>query len=644
MRICSPAPLYGLEQESQSTTVSEFPKKPRHGLYILILFCFFGAAYYFLLFNRAVVELEVESNVRSIFKVYWLNTQGQYSEKNAVQFLLKPGTHSYRIHVTDRGKLDHFRIDPSENNKQADITIRRLVVQQSGYPDLILESKEEFLKLRSLADISALTRHEQGGISMEIRSVDPQLRLELPSVTKQIPWLDELEHWLGILVLAALCSLLFHLFLSSLAFIPVFAVFALALTFVMAAISAFNTHPDEFVHVAAGVYYRDHTLPPRIADPAILHTYSPYGVSRLHSNEMYYPLAGKYLHFLNPFQLEPYLALRFFNVLLFLSLILYAFGKADFRIFLLPLLLSPQIWYSFSYFNSDAFSLFVCLLAAYQLAAPQSSLNALLRDEPSRAAWLAPVLLGLLFGLLLLPKQNFYFLYIFFFFYFFWRLFQVKPIWTRRSILRFTTIILVGASLSLSFVLTDAWINDFNKKELSFQAREDLAQYMYKPSTPLEEKNIYLHMRDRGLSLKYILNIERWGGKSFRSAFGVYGYTQYSAPFSYYDYVEIVGILLILTLVFSVLFHGGMPGFSLLVLAGAYTGFFIIYLIYHAWTMDFQSQGRYLFPLLPMLAILFYHFQNILLNAVFYSLCFVLFLLSVYNFVFVGLYDIGKVV
>ncbi len=644
MRICSPAPLYGLGQQASSETASDPQKKPQHWLYILILFCFFGAAYHFLLFNRAVVELKVESNVRSIFKIYWPNTQGQYSEKNAVQLLLKPGTHRYRIYVTDRGKLDHFRIDPSENNKQADITIRRLVVQQSGYPDLILESKEEFLKLTSLADISALTRHEQGGITMELRSLDPQLRLELPSVTKQIPWLDELEHWLGILVLAAFCYLLSHLFFRSLAFVPVFAVFALALTFVMAAISGFNTHPDESVHVAAGVYYRDHTLPPRIADPAILHTYSPYGVSRLHSNEIYYPLAGKYLHFLNPFQLEPYLALRFFNVLLFLSLILYAFGKADFRIFLLPLLLSPQIWYIFSYFNSDAFSLFLCLLAAYQLAAPQSSLNALLRDEPSRAAWLAPVLLGLLFGLLLLQKQNFYFLYIFFFFYFFWRLFQVKPIWTRRSILRFTSIILVGASLSLSFVLTDAWINDFNKKELAFQAREDLAQHMYKPSTPLAEKNIYLHMRDRGLSLQHILNIERWGGKSFRTAFGVYGYTQYAAPFSYYDYVKILGILLIVIVVLSVFFRRGMAGFSLLLLATAYTGLLLVALIHHAWTMDFQPQGRYFLPIVPMLAIIFYHFQHILFKAVFYSLFFVLFLLSVYNFVFVGLYDIGKVV
>jgi hypothetical protein len=648
MRIFSSAPLHGLypDQEPVSGSPAAFKsqKKSTHCFYILILFCFFGAGYHFLLFNRAVVELEVESNVRTIFKFYWPNTQGHYSEKNTVQFLLQPGRQQYRIYVTDRGKLDHLRVDPSENNQRANITIHRMVVQQTGYPDAILESKEDFLNLQPLADITSLTRHEGGGISMEIRTLDPQLRLDLPPTNKQIPWLDEAEHWLGILILAGLCYLLSHLFFRTVAFIPVFAVFALALTFVMAALSGFNTHPDESVHVAAGVYYRDHTLPPRIADPAIVHTYSPYGVSRLHSNEIYYPLAGKYLHFLNPFQLEPYVALRFFNVLLFFSLILYAFGKVDFRIFLLPLLLSPQIWYIFSYFNSDAFSLFVCLLAAYQLAAPHSSLNALLRDEPSRVGWLSPLLLGLLLSLLFLQKQNFYFLYIFFLFYFLWRIYWVRPMWTRRTKQRFVAILLVGASVALSCLLTDAWINDFNKKELALQAREDLAHHMYKPSTPLAEKNIYLHMRDRGLSLKHILNIERWGGKSFRTAFGVYGYTQYAAPFSYYDYVKVVGILLVLTLIVSVLFRGGSAGWLLLFTAGAYTACLLVGLIYHAWTMDFQPQGRYLLPLIPMFAILLYHFQNILFKTVFYSLFFVLFLLSVYNFVFVGLYDIGKAV
>ncbi|MCI5144585.1 MAG: hypothetical protein D3923_03445, partial [Candidatus Electrothrix sp. AR3] len=583
----------------------------------------------------------LETDTRSVLKFYWPDEQGRYSENQAAQLLIKPGKTKYQLRVTDISGLDHLRLDPSEN-KFARVSIRTLQIKQVGYPNLQLQSKEDFSRLELISGVETMMRHPQGGVTLDIHSLDPQLKLVFPAMEKQISWLDELKPGIFLLLLAAGCYYISIVFSNDSSFIPLLSLFVLALILVMATISDFNTHPDEIVHVAAGSYYKEHNLPPRVGDPAIEHTYSAYGVSRLHSGEIYYFLAGKYLQALNSLHSKPYKALRLFNVLLFCSLILYAFQQVDFRFFLLPLLISPQIWYVFSYFDSDAFALFVSMLGAYQLAAENSALNALLRDQPGKWGWVTPLTLGLLFGLLLLQKLNFYFLYIFFLFYFIWRIRIVPLALSKRMIFRFITLVLVGCSLFASFRVVDAWVNDFKKEQLTFQARETYGKDIYKPSTPLEKKHAYLQMRDRGKTLQEMLRLDSWGEKSFRSSFGVYGYTQYSGSFSYYDYVRMTTLLLLLSLIISVVYRGGISGNALLGIAGGCAACFFAGLIYHAWTADFQAQGRYLLPLVPMLAILSYHFQRIIIRPIFYSLFFILFSLGVYNFIFVGLHDIGK--
>ncbi len=610
---------------------------------ILMLTLVFSAAYYFLIFNKALIELELETDTRTILKVYWPNQHGHYSEKKSAQLLIKPGQSRYQLRLANLSGLDRLRLDPSEN-KPASIILRRVTLRQSGLPLDQLRSREDFAaRLKAVAEVDELTRLPEGGVSMTVRGHDPQLELALRQSERQISWLEELEHGLALLMLAASCFFLSRLLFRRLDFVPVLGTFALALILVMAVISAYNAHPDEKVHVAASLYYQDHSLPPRVGDPAIADTYSAYGVSRLHSGEIYYLLAGKGLHFLNPFQLEPYLALRLLNALLFCALVLYAFSNSEFRYFFLPLLISPQIWYIFSYTDSEALAVTLCLAAAWQLTAERSAFNSLLRDEPQRS-WPAPLWLGLLFGLLLLQKQNFYFLYVFFLLYFLWRIRLAPPVWSRRTLARFTAVVLLGGSFFAAVKITDAWVNGFRKGELALAAREQYAEPMYKPSTPLAQKHIYLQMRDRGKTLKEFLTLDRWGEKSFRTAFGVYGYTQYPAPFAYYDYVRAVGLLLLLALALSAACRGGLRALTLLGLAAGWTAFFFAGLIYHAWTVDFQAQGRYLLPMVPMFAMLCYHYARIVIKPIFYSFFFLLFLLSVYNFIFVGLHDIGKTV
>ena len=384
--------------------------------------------------DKVLVELELETDTRTVLKFYWPDKNGQFSERRMAQLLIKPDKTQYKIRVCNISGIDFLRIDPSE--KTAYVTIKKLALQQSGYPPYILKSSADFGNLQVISGVESLVRQEKGGVKVQVKSRDPQLRLLLPPTRHRTLGLYDFGCMFLVMLLAMIGYIVFSSFFKRSDFIPVLSAIVLALILVMAGISQFNAHPDEIVHVAAGKYYENHNLPPQVGSAVAEHTYSVYGVSRLHSGEIVYLLAGKFLQFLRPLHLEPFLALRLFNVLMFTCLVLYAYNKLDFRFFLLPILISPQIWYVFSYFNSDAFATFIGLISAYQLAADKSAFNTMLQGNESKGSWSTLLLLGILFGLLLLLKKNFYFLYMFFFLYFIWRAWLVGPAWTKKTVFR----------------------------------------------------------------------------------------------------------------------------------------------------------------------------------------------------------------
>lgn len=101
-------------------------------------------------------------------------------------------------------------------------------------------------------------------------------------------------------------------------YVPCCLIVVLVLVTIMAVISRKNVHPDEFVHVAAVNYYKSHWFPPEILDEEVRDTYSPYGVSRLNGDELYYFIAGKFAFALDRLFQNPFTACRMFNVLLLL--------------------------------------------------------------------------------------------------------------------------------------------------------------------------------------------------------------------------------------------------------------------------------------------------------------------------------------
>lgn len=595
---------------------------------------------HFLVTNMAVVKLEVTTDNRTLFRIYYKDADSNWTAGKVASVSIKPGRTSYNFRLADISKVSDLRIDTSE--KPATVTVHSIDVLQYGYQPLQINSKDEFEKLRPGEGIADFTIGDNG-FTVTPSTHDPQLLLTLGELRKTDTRRQDMFR-VGAIVLLSLV-LVFHLqaYFNRYQFVCAMALVVFSLIVVMAGISRYNVHPDEGVHVQAAKYYQQHNLPPRVGDSDILHTYSKYGVSRLHSAEIAYFVAGKFAWLLQPLQLPSYLALRFFNVSLFGILVLLAVKHVPYRLLLIPLLLSPQVWYIFSYFNSEAFGLFIILLTSYQVVETDSAWNRLLEGRISAEKAVVAVLgLSLLFGLLLLLKMNFYFYGLFLFCYFAWRLFFGSSTFSMQAVVIVCTVIIAGGAIFGTVRWVDSAVNEHAKKERLVEARELYAEKMFKPSTPLEKKFAYLQMKDRGVSLRTVLQHGRWGEKSFRSSFGEYGYMTVAASYRYYDIVRYAGLALLLVASAFIVIQGGWEGRSLLVISLGCSLLLMGTALYHSWSVDFQAQGRYFLPIVGMLSVLTYHMRHPLGNM--YSLLLVggMYALSVYSFVFVALAGIGK--
>lgn len=441
---------------------------------------------------------------------------------------------------------------------------------------------------------------------------------------------------------------------------------AVALAAAMAIKSQFDAHPDEVHHFAAANYYTTHFLPPKFDDPTIRSSYSVYGVSYLNYHWFEYLAAGKFAFVADYFFANPVLSARFFNIFLLLTLAVFFIYRSrnEPEIFILGafLLISPQIWYVFSYVNNDAIALFLCFLAAYQIARPTSLFNRFLTAETFFGKIGGGLWFGLLVGLLLTAKTNYY---TFLLFAGLWLLFRA-PVYNFRKfdfkrLQKYGFIVLFAVSILLARCAADFYVNgETNFVGLSYlnyssgnferqnsrllQVQEEYAEPRYKPSAfenNLANTEPSMKLKAKGETYFSLFSRWRWHESSFRSFVGLYGYFKvYSNTFYYrlmfFLYV-IFGIYVLGAIVrtrdFDALIETGI-----FLLAASLTIFISTYL---SWTYAVQAQGRYLFPIIPMLGLLIYSNRKKFASAWLNFLFGAMFLASVYSFVRIGLRDIN---
>ena len=599
-----------------------------------VAICLLGCVYYYLFFfNRAFVELEIAVEHKTHFKIYWSAGDQPFSEKRRAIVTVQPGHHAYSFYLTNLGKVSRLRVDPFQYSGSG--TLKKLALTQSGYQPFEVD-------LKTLEPLHEITKSRVGpeGLHLTSNGKDPYLLLEPVFGKAPVNWPLETARYLLIcflvVVVLAGCSPLARDF----AFVPLLLAVVLGLIVVMATVSKRNAHPDEYVHLEAAEYYQQHLLPPNIEDPEIEQTYSAYGISRLNNGEIYYLMAGKFSVLLEALKIDRLLALRSFNILLFGLIFVYTVRSVEARMVALPFLLSPQVWYVFSYCVSDAFGLFLCFIVGCELVRENSFFNRLIDTDRVRPIG-SMIVFSLLLALLFLLKINYYPFIILIYSAILWHWFRTPSDRTVIvvRILVCTLLALVAAFLRVG---ADYYVNGVERGEKLVAMQEKTAHYWYKPSTELDKKHVSMFMKERGTSLKGLLVKYKWFDHSFETGVGKYGYFTISGSETYYKLMKWSLMIFLVFLCGAIAIRGDTEGRLTALLVGALALALIGASIHRSWTIDFQPQGRYLFPILPMIGVILAKNRQALENKMFNLLTVHLFLLSLYSFIFVALLAIPR--
>ena len=628
-------------------TESSAEKEKEGGRIQKFLLAFFACiiactAYYQFVVNTAIVDLEMKVDESSHFTIYWAGDGEGYSEKRVASVKVRPGKEKYSFNLTDISKVSRLRVDT--HSTIGEVTLKSLAIHQEGYESIILDDQLGFSKLVPLQQIEK-TGVDANGLRIKSDGSDPNLELQVSA-----KWLGVDKIWLLIrlLIIAIFtCGIVYALtpLIENLAIVPVLLFGVCLLVLTMAGVSKQNAHPDEYVHIAATNYYADHWLPPVVDDPEIRDTYSVYGVSRLNSGEIYYFFSGKTYKFLQLFDLPANFAYRFFNVALFGVIFLLSIRNFYARIAALPYLVSSQIWYVFSYCGSDAFALFISFLVSWQLIDPASLLHRYLKGGGWLLRLTGLVVLPVFLGTVFILKMNYYpFVGLFYLVLGVKMFFTEEYYWEKKDALkRLILITILGLSFLGVRMGADYAINGPDRAEKIAQLQEEYGHYKYKKTTPPEDRAPTLLIKDRGVTLSELIPKYHWDIQTFQSSFGVFGYFTIMGPQQYYFIVKWFGSALLLYILIASFTRGGILGASITGVVCVCSGLLILASLHRSWAADFQPQGRYLFPIIPMFGICLGHNIKAMDKRLLVLLVGIMCMLGLYSFIFQGLLKIPKI-
>lgn len=425
---------------------------------------------------------------------------------------------------------------------------------------------------------------------------------------------------------------------------------AFGLILAMGFISGLDVNPDEWNgHIKAAAYYIENWLPPAVDDPRIVSSISVFGISYLFHIDPYYFLAVKASKILSDIVLDFYLRLRLANALLFLSLVLVVVTQMKrLKWIVLFLVISPQVWYVCSYFNNDAFPLFIAMILAIQVVDPESFLNRYLSSPTIGHRSGGVILVGILIGLLFCSKLNYRLYIAFLIFVALWGiLFEASVPQRIVQLKKWIFLFIVALLVYLPIYGYDQYVNDFKKNEKIFNAIERHAAPQFKISKLQKDLSSTLpglRLKDKGVSLqKIFLQSSDWRDLSFKSFFGLYGYMDLVSDEYYYQVVTyVLGVFFVLVL-YYVAFNLPVRDWVFILIVFLFAGLVVGQSLYHSWINDYQPQGRYLFPILPMFMVGLARLPASFRTRIIPLFSLVFFILSVWSFLLTGLKMIPKI-
>ena len=384
-------------------------------------------------------------------------------------------------------------------------------------------------------------------------------------------------------------------------FVPI-AVIGFIVVTVTVMMIAFRTdltagHPDEYDVVECLKYGMNHLIPPDIRDPEVAGTFSGYGYTKLENGTYYFLIAGKVAAVAKLLWAAGNWW-RIPNVLLFLAMAYIFFKNIRKKNFLvLALGISVQSWYIFSYTTADALDFVFSFLVLMLLTDEDSMLNKLLKDGLTSKNIIKAVLIGVLFGMVFIGKQNYWVILGLAFIALLFKLIDASKeerakLWKVYIFVLAVFIVTVGTRYAFDFAhygMDGAKIKD----DLIVQ----YSAYDRNPTTPVQDLAVQWRMHDHGYSVPDLFaEIPTWFANSFHSFCGLLD--DYATSPVYYGVAGFLYCFILIVLA-GITARKDAPKrakievficMGLLVLS-------VLASIGNSYFTDVQTQGRYLLPM-----------------------------------------------
>lgn len=373
---------------------------------------------------------------------------------------------------------------------------------------------------------------------------------------------------------------------------------ACLVVFLIGAFSQLGLHPDEWDVKACLDYGMTHFFPPHMLDPEVAGTYSGYGYTKLENYTWYFFIAGKVaLLFKTLFYGIAYY--RIPNLILFGVLAILFVRNIRRKNWLMAAFgICVQAWYIFSYTTADALDFFFSFCIVWLLADENSLLYRTVdRQKLSPRDLPAFLLLGVLFGNIVLGKQCYWAMLPLVFTVLLLRLIFRKDPAARRALLRNYFIILGIFFATVAFrAAFDVIHYGADKAAVKQTAAIEHADYDKNPLTPLNEQNRSWHMYARGDSLMEVFRENPdWFSMTYKSFCGLL--QDHSTASWYYWCMGGLYLALFAGAAFYSFRRGSTLSDRIIFAAGSLLMAGELFAsVLNSWLIDSMAQGRYLLP------------------------------------------------
>ncbi len=552
--------------------------------------------------NELELIVRILSQDTTSVQVYFDTTHG-FNEGNKRETVLRGGEEK-TLHFTLPANVKQIRLDPATN--PTSIVIRSLQLGRASETKR-LDLKPECVEIvQHLSIISQVDK----GLHLQVLGGDPQIVIPQACIPLKTSFREDWR--LGTTTLLALIALGLLRAVASLGRhgVPrlLYIVIGIFLfqCLLVALFSKYNIHPDEHGHVMASKFYKDHWFKIAVDQPAMKAALMPgWNFSYLNHPDIIYFLAEKATALVKIPLEEDFQRYRLFNFFLLATLILlFASASRTKLYFLLMLGITPQIWYIFSYFNGDAISMFASMMLGYYYIREREKLEYFFWVKPSINRQIT-IFCGLCV-LVLLTRLH----YALFVVFMLGLIPLLKPANQKFRNIPKVLLRVIAVSLCILAVvglmeLKEQSVNGFKKSEAVEAVAEETITPEFSKEHILETgyNPFSLYLMDLGLPVSDLIERHHFVSLSAISFIGLFGYMNLPFSNTFYWISGAAALGTLAFLLFAGLWRSGLH-YTLIVLYSISATLTVFALsLAHSWMVGYQPQGRYLFAVIPMIAV-----------------------------------------